>query len=214
MANRTPRFHDQALAQGDRVLWVEISPGVYALATAAVISSETGSVIAEIDEITSALVTIPVIHRKVHEGVMFSVSYKAPDAVPIADNGTIIFMLTVGAREVDVVAQIAAGGDAQLELGEGATFDDDGTAMVEYNRRRVSTTTATVEAVRDPTLTLAGTILDDMFIPGGTGGNSIGSVGGQRIEWALAPGIIYMIRATNRAGNAQPMSLEAVWYEK
>lgn len=168
----------------------------------------------EKDHITDALVVISGPHREIHEGEMFSVSYKSPDGAPIADDGTIIFVLTTGSLYAHLSTTIAGGGDAQVELREGVTVTG-GTAMVEFNRNRASDNVATVAVVRDPgAIVDAGTLIEDIFSPGGTGGNAPGNISGQRLEWVLNINTVYMLRLTNRAGNAQPMSLEAIWYEE
>lgn len=168
-----------------------------------------------IDEITGALVTIDVVHHEIHEGELFSVSYKAPDASPIADNGTIIFAITTGAKFCHLIGSGACGGDAQLELVEDATFTG-GTAMTERNRKRTEGDGGnTAQVTRDPgAIPVAGNVLEDLFLPGGTGGNAVGIEGGNRVEWILKPNAIYLLRLTNRAGNAQPASLRAEWYEE
>jgi hypothetical protein len=165
-------------------------------------------------DVTGSLVTIDLVHHEIHEGETFSISYKSADAAPIADDGTIVFFLTTGLLEAHFEAEGAAGGDAQIELGEGATIGAGGTPMTPVNRHRNMATVSSVTARRDAAVTAAGTIIEDKLLPGGTGGASIGGIAGQREEWVLAPSTIYMLRLTNRAGNAQPMSLEAIWYEE
>jgi hypothetical protein len=168
-----------------------------------------------VDEITGALVTIDAVHAEIHEGELFSVSYKAPDASPIADNGTIIFVINTGALFAHFIGSGACGGDAQLELVEDAVVTG-GAAMTERNHKRTEGDGGnTVNVVRDPgAIPMPGDVLEDLLLPGGTGGNSIGVDGGQRVEWILTPNSVYLLRLTNRAGNAQPASLRAEWYEE
>lgn len=167
------------------------------------------------DEITGALVTIDVVHHEIHEGELFSVSYKNPNATPIVDDGTIIFALTTGAKYAHLIGSAACGGDAQLELVEDAAFTG-GTAMTERNHKRTEGDAGnTVTVVRDPgAIPTPGNVLEDLFLPGGTGGNAVGIEGGSRVEWILKPNSVYLLRLTNRAGNAQPGSLRAEWYEE
>ena len=171
----------------------------------------------EQDSATGALVSISIPHHEVHEGEMFEISYKSPDASPIADNGTIAFLLRTGAKYDHLVFGGNAGGDAELELLEAPAITDDGAALTEYNMNRAINANPTTVATLDPTVTGGtGSLLFNDFIPGGTGGNSVGGTGAVRVgtEWILRINTAYVMRVTNRAGNAQPMSLLAQWYEE
>ena len=66
----------------------------------------------------------------------------------------------------------------------------------------------------NPTVNADGVRIDHQFIPGGTGGQTIGGSGGERNEWIFAPSTIYVFRLTNRSGNVQPASLAIEWYEE
>jgi hypothetical protein len=213
MADRTPQWNENPLRGSDRIRYQEIAPGIFAKVGASVITGGSGANEADVD-VTGSLVTIDLVHHEIHEGETFSISYKSPDGAAIADDGTIIFFLTTGLLEAHLIAEGAGGGDAEIELGEGATIGAGGTAMTPVNRHRNMTTISTVAVRRDAAVTGAGTIIENKFIPGGTGGVSVGGIAGQREEWVLASSTIYMLRLTNRAGNAQPMSLEAIWYEE
>jgi hypothetical protein len=167
------------------------------------------------DEITGALATISVVHHEIHEGEMFHVSYKAPDASPIADNGTITFVVETGNRWCHITPLPAMGGDAEFELRRGVVFTGGtGTGMARYNKNQGKSTVATATVTRNPTITNPGVLMENDFLPGGTGGNAIGTSGGERDEWILDINKTYMFRLTNRAGNAQPGSLRIEWYEE
>jgi hypothetical protein len=86
--------------------------------------------------------------------------------------------------------------------------------MARYNKNQGKSIVAVAAVTRQPTVTNNGVLLENDFLPGGTGGNSIGSSGGERDEWILDINRTYMYRLTNRAGNAQPMSLRIEWYEE
>ena len=169
----------------------------------------------ETDEVTGAAVVISIPHHEVHEGEMFEISYKSAEGGDIADNGTIAFLLRTGAKYDHLVFGGNAGGDAEVEFLEAVGVVAEGTAMAEQNMNRTSVRTAVTTAFRDPTIA-GGTLLFNVLIPGGTGGNSAGGSGAVRVgtEWILAANQDYAIRLTNRAGNAQPMSLAAQWYEE
>lgn len=163
---------------------------------------------------------IDAIHFEIHEGNTYFVSWKSPDASPIADDATIIFVFETGANQIHMIFAGSAGGDAQLEFNEDTVFSL-GNPLFPYNRNRHKQnpdTGVTVTATLNPTVAAGpdeGTPLQDKFLAGGIGGNSPGtSGGGPRNEWVLDVNTTYMLRLTNRAGSAQPMSLEAEWYEE
>ena len=193
--------------------YVEISPGVYALATAAVLIRSDAEDGVQIDAITGALVTLSVVHHEVHEGEFFSVSYKTPDGAPLADDATIVFAVQSATRYLHFQAFAACGGDSELEFYAGSTVQANGTLVIP-NNHKLSAGASTVIARRDPTIAAAGTLRDHVFIPGGTGGASIGGDGGQRDEWIIPLNTWAFVRLTNRAGNAQPASAKATWYEE
>jgi len=169
---------------------------------------------AETDGATGAAVGIDAVHHEIHEGETWIVSYKTPDASPIADNGTIIFAFTIGNRYVHVSGRAAFGGDAEAELLENPTWTG-GTVMTPRNKNRAKLEMAsTVTVVRDPTISADGLTLEDEFVPGGSGPQAVGGVAAQRAEWILKPGFRYAMRITNRAGTNQPGSLAAEWYEE
>lgn len=187
----------------------DMGDGTHALVIATYETAHTLS----IDEITGALNAIDIVHHEIHEGEFFSVSYKTPDDGSLADNGTIVFALTPATKYVHMIAAAACGGDAEAEFYEVSTVTG-GTATTPRNHNRNSSDNSDVTVVRDPTVNTAGTLLEHAFLPGGTGGNAVGTVGSQRQEWILRPAITHVVRLTNRAGNAQPGSLTVTWYEE
>lgn len=166
-----------------------------------------------IQRVGNLATTIAYAHHEVHEGNLYSVSYKSPDASPIADNGTIILTLTTGAKYCHVQAYGAMGGDAEGEFCEAVDITG-GTQMAERNHNRPSSKTATAAVLRDPTVNDAGVLLEHLFMPGGTRQFAVGSTGSQRTEWICLPNTTYMMRLTNRSGGAQPGSIGVVWYEE
>lgn len=212
MADLTPR-QGESLQPEVRTRYRDMEDTTHAQIVAARLIGEYSEF--EQDLPTDSMVVITVPHHEIHEGETWAASYKSPDAGNIADDGTIVFAIQTGAMFVHMVFRAACGGDMETELREGAVIQNDGTAMAEYNKNRAigdGGNTATV--VRDPTINNAGTLIENEFIPGGTGGNAIGGAAVGRPEWILARGRTYLFRITNRAGNAQPMSLAIEWYEE
>ena len=175
---------------------------------------DAGGTRAGVDDIVHSLQVISVLHHEIHEGNTFFASFKTVDATPIADDAALIFAITTGTKTLHFVSNGASGGDAEKEILEGATITG-GTATTVFNRDRTSTAVTNVAAVvLNPTVNTDGTRIDHQFIPGGTGGQTVGGSSGPRHEWIFKPSTIYVVRLTNRAGTAQPASLAVEWYEE
>lgn len=172
----------------------------------------------EVDEITNALVTIPVVHHEIHESETWIVSSKSADGAPIADNGNFDLLFRVGAGiNAHATGALAAGGDAEFLLYENPTATLDGTPIARVAMDRSNVQVATSVGFVAPTIGAVGTQLFQFFSPGGTGGNSAGGVGSiarPNTEWILRAGQDYLWRGINRAGNAQPMAGLVQWYEE
>lgn len=163
---------------------------------------ETGGLVATLSE-----------HHAIHEGITYHYSYKSPDASPIADNGTIILGLYVGAKTAHLEFDASGGGDFEGDFYEGATLTG-GTNVTPQNKNRNRSNENTLSIKLNPTVSAAGTFLEAGFIPGGTGPQAAGGVGTGRTEWELKPSTVYFVRITNRAGTAQPMGIRVEWYEE
>lgn len=175
------------------------------------------NIVAPFDDVVGALITVDSEHHEIHEGEVAIVSYKSPDATPIADNGTISFLLQTQAKAAHIVIRGSFGGDWEIEIYEGTTFTGGtGTAMTVFGKNRYKALPAGYSTVRrDVTIVNPGTAMPfNFFFPGGTGGNTTGADANTRDEWPFAPNTNYLIRITNRAGTPQPGSLAIEWYEK
>lgn len=165
------------------------------------------------DEKTLAAVIIESDHHEIHEGDTYLVSYKTPDASPLADNGTVSFVITTSSLEIHLVYDHACGGDSEFELSEAPIVTAaTGTALTPQNKNRNFPNVNVTTVLRDPTITNIGTLLENTFEPGGTGPQATGGIGGSRNEWILKPTTKYMLRVTNRSGNNQPGSIRVEWY--
>lgn len=195
----------QSVPADAKTRYAEIASGVYAQTVALGVQ----------DSVTGAPAVLDYAHHEIHEGSTFVASYKSPDASPVADNGTVLFILTTHALYAHIEFRAACGGDAEGELYEGTTVTaGTGAALTAYNKNRSSLTISTVGVRRGMTIVGAGTLIENEFLPGGTGPLAVGGASTSRAEWILAPNTVYMVRITNRSGGAQPMSLAAEWYEE
>lgn len=160
------------------------------------------------------VVTIDYAHHEVHEGHMYIASYKSPEGADVADNGTVILQITTGARYNHFTSLVSAGGDTEVEILEGVTSTG-GTAVQANSMNRNGDMTPASSVVHTPSISNAGTRIEHFLLPGGVGANfSGGGMARKDTEWILKPNTKYAVRATNRAGNAQPMSVIIEWYEE
>jgi hypothetical protein len=113
---------------------------------------------------------------------------------------------------------VNCGGDAELEIFENPTTSAPGTAINAVNNNRFSPNTADGTYYHTPTVTAAGTPLFATLAPGGAGGNSGGggTTGESRggAEFILKTGQTYLVRVTNRAGQAKRVSIAVGFYEE
>ncbi len=175
-----------------------------------VIQGEPSEHEAEVDRIAKALITIDTVHGRVHEGVVFTASSSIFNILA----GGVIDMLT--RVPVDVTAHVKLGGyvgaNSSVELYEGTSTSNPGTAVTTFNRNRTSTTTAEMLVFHTPTITDLGTKLWTEFIPGGATGNTGAGSDVSQTEWILDEGD-YLTRLTNISPTTAPASLQLFWYE-
>ena len=167
-----------------------------------------------VDEITGALAMISTVHHEVHEGETFRVWYISPHGSLVADDGFVDLVLTTGSKYPHVLFALGYGGDCEFNIYRAPDFDLDGTTQVPFNMKDPSTETSTVTAMWNPTINSVGTEICGEFIGGGTTGRSGGGAIRDGTEDILRLNTSYLIRITNRAGNAQQFSLVAQWYEE
>lgn len=165
----------------------------------------------EADTLTTALVTVDYAHHKIHNGDTFTVSYKTPDASPLADNGFIAIALTTTNKYVHLIGSVSCGGDAEVRFSENPTTASP-TVLTPVNKSRRSTQTPSVYANRIGTVTDEGDLLLENFLPGGTSAASTGVIGQVRDEWDLDINTTSLVQLINRAGTSQPAAMVLEWY--
>jgi hypothetical protein len=169
------------------------------------------------DNDDNAFKTIDIVHDHVHDGRMFSVSYKPADGSPIADNADITFGISVGARFPHMFWGSSVGGEAEIMAYMGSAFSG-GTSLSRFNmNHNQNLFIPTTSFVLAPSISGAGTLFSNYMLPGGAGaGGSVTRVGGSardQTEWILKVNTKYLIRLFNRSGGAIYMSLIVTFYE-
>lgn len=166
-----------------------------------------------VDGTDKALVIMDDLHSAVHRGLFYEAFHF--DAA-VADDASVSLLVQTPALPATVHMQfgMAVGGDVEVEIFEGVTISDAGTAVVSRNRNRLSSTVAGTVVTHSPTTTGLGVKVSNFFVPGGTGPvQSLGGQGSTYSEWVLDMGAIYCMRVTNRSGSLTPISLLLTYYE-
>ena len=195
-----------------QVKFRDLGDGNHAEVVAAVLVDENNRSF-EIDEKVSAITTISVPHHEIHEGEMFISSYKSAEGADVADDGTLALLIRTSTKVCHFVFTATGGGDTEVELLENPTVSDAGTGLSEINLNRGSSETPGATTFHTPSIT-GGTLLFNTLVVGGQKNAASGGSLRPDVEWNLKTNEDYVVRATNRAGNAKPMSIIFEWYEE
>lgn len=165
-----------------------------------------------VDRFNLALVVMDEVHYNIHRGIMFQADYFQ---ATLADDGAVALLVQVDdSQPAHMRLGVATGGDAEIEIYEGPTISASGTGIQAVNRNRISSNTPSTLISHTPTISVDGISLSHLLLAGGTGFLSTpGGQGRTFEEWVLQPGENYLVRVTNRAGTAQPVSIGLDFYE-
>jgi len=178
----------------------------------ALLAAQNGFVLI-VDAVTRTLATIGYPHHEIHSGAAFKMSFLD---IALADGGIIEIIITVGGtKQFHSTNKVACGGDATLHIYESPTTIVGGTTIDVRNKNRdIGDGNNTITALLDPTsIADDGDLLEAGLIAGGTGGNAGGGSEGDRDEWILKPGLLYLFRLKNIAGAAKAASFQVAGYE-
>ena len=147
---------------------------------------------------------------RILQGVFFS---GTADEAALANGADLDLLIQVGTFPINLFLALVNGGDAAVQLSEGATFSAEGTPIVAQNQNRTSSVTPLTTLHKGPTITGVGTILANGRILGGTGGNASGGSADTDDVWILAPSTVYLVRLTNNSCQAQAADIHAGFWE-
>ena len=164
-----------------------------------------------IDSEVGGIIVVDSVHHEVHEGITFQTSYASGS---VANSGNLDLIVSTTGTVLTSHASwvISSGGDAQIYFYEGITGTY-GTQVTGINLNRQSSNTPEVQTFTNPSVSVLGLLLHQEHLPGGFGPSALGGVARRNTEWMLATNKRYLLRATNIAGTAQPMSINFQWYE-
>ena len=180
------------------------------MAGALTLRDPTSGAACEVDGIALALVNIDTVHRKIHQGEVFTAS--APGVTKSNFNSHYILM-TVPA---DIVAHVSfsvfVSGDVELEVQSNpGIVSDVGDLLTSINRNRASSNTAAVTVHGDSEVAIGGFAIGNRFVPGGSPPSSNGQFS-PAFEW-IFPEEQYLLRIISRGGDVVS-SAQVFWYEE
>lgn len=161
-------------------------------------------------------VVLDYIHNTVHHGDYYQIGYYAAG---VLNNANIALLIKNGIKPIHCVIAGSSGGDAIINVYEDPTITTNGTRIEAYNQNRSSTNIASGSYYHTPTISANGNnaVPPNVYIPGGSGGNSFGGSGGgpvrQGAELILAKNKNYYIVLQNIAGTAQKLNILVGFYE-
>lgn len=162
-----------------------------------------------VDSIDNALVTIDEVHQNIHRGILYSVSHFE---LMLMSLNILNLSLTV-TDPMHMLVSAAVGGNMSIALHSDITLNatPGGTEIFSHNRNKISTNVSDATFLIDPTIDDLGEITQEAFLPGGKGGNAIGSSNNSFGEWVLPAGD-YAVRVTNLTGGTKALSLSLTYY--
>lgn len=130
----------------------------------------------------------------------------------LADGASLDMIIVTPASDYPhMKIEAACGGDAELLLYEGVVYSG-GNLEAVPNHKRYSDNVWAGTVLSGATVSDPGTQLSVQFMPGGRGGQASGAGADFDNEWVLKNGTAYLVRLTNRAGQAKRASLGCSHY--
>lgn len=150
-------------------------------------------------------------HGKIHAGELFGIS----PIVEVAGSTKAYFLFQSGSvPRTHVTVGCVATGECIVRVHTGYTVTDSGVLVPFGNYNLLSTNTAQATAYTGTTVSNEGSMTLDFLVPGGTGGNAIGGVGGDGREILYPPSTQRLISIENLGGAAIRAELYITLYER
>lgn len=162
---------------------------------------------------THQLTTVDEAEHQAHNGQVYTTDY-LDDSVD--NDASLDILLKNDGINTHLVLAVAVGGDAKVFLYEDTTVSADGTQLTPHNLNRTIEDQSSMSVYHTPTVTTVGTQIKQVFVVGGAGGNSVGSVGAgparPGTELILKKNTNYLLRITNVAGQAKRIGFDCSFY--
>lgn len=149
------------------------------------------------------------LENRIHDGLAFAFGRYVAS---VADAANIDILLVTNSAELFTKLQTKVGGDALLSVYEGVTVSNNGTSLGMLNLNRNSANTIDVASYHTPTITDLGTLIFQMYLPGGTSPHASGGAD-EFTQGIFKTGTNYLLRLTNISGSTRPMQLLGIAFE-
>ena len=159
---------------------------------------------------TKYVKTIGVVHERIHVKKMFDFQRVFLDT---ANNSVIYVSIRPQLVEAHLVITINAEGKSWFKSYVDSTWTSDGTLGTTFNRHIDLAPPADALVYYSGTPNVLGTQRFDKLLLGGTGPQSSGTSGSERIETVIDEGRELTIAITNKSGQAKDIGIELEWYE-
>lgn len=162
------------------------------------------------------IVNLDFVHYKIHDGIMWSLSYFTKDHTTSSHIDLLI--KTPTASSVHAAFSVAVGGASDIFLIENPTCSSDtvtsfGTTLTSYNYNRNITGSCTVGIYLGPNTPSGGSTIASDHITGSSNKNNlIGANARTNTEWVLKKDTKYWIRLTNASGSTITSAISAEFY--
>ncbi len=164
------------------------------------------------DRVTGGVFIADMIHGFIHQGRLWTASVFNSS---LSASGVMNLLIQVpAAMEAHARFTFNVGHNCSIEVFEGTTFSNAGSAATVRNRRRSVAGSPGVTVTTGPTLSLDGTSLFAGFVPGGGLIAAGGGEGHSFEEWIMKASTNYLVRLSNNlVASAAPAQQILDWYE-
>ncbi len=156
------------------------------------------------------LVVLDELHHMTHRGLLFNVS---KHFTGVANNGFANILLRASVdKTLHVVFSSTCGGNSLLNILEDPTTSG-GASLSIINRNRGAVNNVNAVALSNVTISDPGLLLEEKFIPGGSGRPAAGGTATSfASEYIFLPNIDYVIRVQNISGQSREVGISIVFY--
>ena len=179
------------------------------MASALTFRDPTSAAAAGVDGVALAPVCLDTIHRKIHQGEVFTAS--APSVTKPDANSHFVAITVPAGVVAHVSLSVYVDGDCELQFNQNPGGLTGGNLLASINRNRASANTADITVVDVPEIFTTGFQLSRRLVPGGSPPSSNGQFS-PAFEW-ICPEAEYLLNIRS-SGAARTTAAQVFWYEE